>query len=136
MRCLPQRGTLNGAVPQDARAAMISKFPTVYPGHVGFGDLGQSATAANERYLRIEHLASVFEKTEAVAKKLDACGFDTLWLAEHHFRREGYEVIPNRLMMAVHLAHATKRLRIGCGFNIAPMWHPLRLAEDYAVADI
>jgi alkanesulfonate monooxygenase SsuD/methylene tetrahydromethanopterin reductase-like flavin-dependent oxidoreductase (luciferase family) len=27
-------------------------------------------------------------------------------------------------------------LKIGCGFNIAPMWHPLRLAEDYAVADI
>jgi hypothetical protein len=23
-----------------------------------------------------------------------------------------------------------------CGFNIVPMWHPLRLAEDYAMADI
>jgi len=115
---------------------MISKFTTVYPGHVDFPDLGQNATPANERNLSSEHLASVFEKTEAVAKKLDACGFDTLWLAEHHFQREGYEVIPNLLMMAVHLAHATKRLRIGCGFNIAPMWHPLRLAEDYAVADI
>ena len=30
----------------------------------------------------------------------------------------------------------TKRLHIGCGFNIAPMWHPLRLAEDFATADI
>jgi alkanesulfonate monooxygenase SsuD/methylene tetrahydromethanopterin reductase-like flavin-dependent oxidoreductase (luciferase family) len=30
----------------------------------------------------------------------------------------------------------TKQIRIGCGFNIAPMWHPLRLAEDFAVADI
>jgi alkanesulfonate monooxygenase SsuD/methylene tetrahydromethanopterin reductase-like flavin-dependent oxidoreductase (luciferase family) len=39
-------------------------------------------------------------------------------------------------MLAVHLAHLTERLRFGCGFNIAPMWHPLRLAEDYAVADI
>src|SRR6185503_3366878 len=37
---------------------------------------------------------------------------------------------------AVHLAHVTKRLKIGCGFNVAPMWHPLRMAEDYAVADI
>jgi len=36
----------------------------------------------------------------------------------------------------VHLAHLTERLRIGCGFNIAPMWHPLRLAEDFAMADI
>jgi alkanesulfonate monooxygenase SsuD/methylene tetrahydromethanopterin reductase-like flavin-dependent oxidoreductase (luciferase family) len=39
-------------------------------------------------------------------------------------------------MMAVHLAQVTKRIKIGCGFNIAPMWHPLRLAEDYATADI
>jgi alkanesulfonate monooxygenase SsuD/methylene tetrahydromethanopterin reductase-like flavin-dependent oxidoreductase (luciferase family) len=39
-------------------------------------------------------------------------------------------------MLAVHLAHVTERLKIGCGFNIAPMWHPLRLAEDFAVADI
>jgi alkanesulfonate monooxygenase SsuD/methylene tetrahydromethanopterin reductase-like flavin-dependent oxidoreductase (luciferase family) len=38
--------------------------------------------------------------------------------------------------MALHLTHVTKNLKIGCGFNIAPMWHPLRLAEDYAVVDI
>jgi len=40
------------------------------------------------------------------------------------------------LMMALHLAHVTERLKIGCGFNITPMWHPLRLAEDFATADI
>src|SRR5438093_10141368 len=45
-------------------------------------------------------------------------------------------VAPNILMLAVHLAHITKQLRMGCGFNIAPMWHPLRLAEDFATADI
>jgi alkanesulfonate monooxygenase SsuD/methylene tetrahydromethanopterin reductase-like flavin-dependent oxidoreductase (luciferase family) len=115
---------------------MIRKFVTVYPGHIDLGDMGQLATPANERRYSNEELASVFEKTEAVAKKLDALGFDTLWLAEHHFQHEGYECIPNLLMLAVHLAHVTKRLKIGCGFNIAPMWHPLRLAEDYAVADI
>jgi alkanesulfonate monooxygenase SsuD/methylene tetrahydromethanopterin reductase-like flavin-dependent oxidoreductase (luciferase family) len=67
---------------------------------------------------------------------MDDHGFHTLWLAEHHFQHEGYEVIPNILMAAVHLAHLTSRLRIGCGFNITPMWHPLRLAEDFATADI
>ena len=98
--------------------------------------MGQNATPANERRYSNEQLASVFEKTEAIAKQMDALGFDTLWLAEHHFQHEGYECIPNILMLAVHLAHVTKHLRIGCGFNIAPMWHPLRLAEDFAVADI
>jgi alkanesulfonate monooxygenase SsuD/methylene tetrahydromethanopterin reductase-like flavin-dependent oxidoreductase (luciferase family) len=115
---------------------MISKFVTVYPGHIDLPDMGQDTTPANERRYANEELAGVFEKTEAVARKMDALGYDTLWLAEHHFQHEGYECIPNILMLAVHLAHVTQRLRIGCGFNITPMWHPLRLAEDFAVADI
>ena len=115
---------------------MITKFSTVYAGHVDLGDVGQLATPANERRYSNEHLASVFEKTEAIARCMDAHGYRTLWLAEHHFQHEGYECIPNILMLAVHLAHLTARLRIGCGFNITPMWHPLRLAEDFATADI
>ena len=115
---------------------MITKFVTVYPGHVDLPDMGQDATPANERRFSPDHLASVFDKTEAVAKQLDRWGWDTLWLAEHHFQHEGYEVLPNILLVAVHLAHVTQRLKTGCGFNIAPMWHPLRLAEDYAAADI
>jgi alkanesulfonate monooxygenase SsuD/methylene tetrahydromethanopterin reductase-like flavin-dependent oxidoreductase (luciferase family) len=115
---------------------MITKFTTVYAGHVDLPDRGQEATPANERHFSNEHLASVFTKTENIARTMDELGYDTLWLAEHHFQREGYECIPNLLMTAVHLAHLTKSLKIGCGFNIAPMWHPLRLAEDYAAADI
>jgi alkanesulfonate monooxygenase SsuD/methylene tetrahydromethanopterin reductase-like flavin-dependent oxidoreductase (luciferase family) len=115
---------------------MITKFSTVYAGHVDLPDMGQAATPANERRYGNEHLATVFEKTEAIARCMDEHDYSILWLAEHHFQREGYECLPNILMMAVHLAHLTSRLRIGCGFNIAPMWHPLRLAEDFATADI
>jgi alkanesulfonate monooxygenase SsuD/methylene tetrahydromethanopterin reductase-like flavin-dependent oxidoreductase (luciferase family) len=57
-------------------------------------------------------------------------------MAEHHFQPEGTECIPNLLMMALHLTGVTRNLKIGCGFNVVPMWHPLRLAEDYAMADI
>src|SRR5205823_10613527 len=99
-------------------------------------DHGQDATPANDRRYSNDQLAGVFAKTEAIAKVMDEYGYDTLWLAEHHFQYEGYECLPNILMLAVHLAHITRQLRIGCGFNIAPMWHPLRLAEDYATADI
>ena len=115
---------------------MITRFMTVYPGHIDMPDLGQDATPANERNYSNEQFVSVFDKLEAIAKQMDRFGWDTLWLAEHHFQREGYEVLPNLLILAVHLAHVTKRLKVGCGFNITPMWHPLRLAEDYAVADI
>src|SRR3989338_5640477 len=115
---------------------MITKFSNVYAGHVDLGDMGQGATPANERRYSNAHLATVFDKAEAIARTMDEHGYWTLWLAEHHFQHEGYETIPNLMMAAVHLCHLTSRLKIGCGFNIAPMWHPLRLAEDFAVADI
>ena len=115
---------------------MITKFATVYAGHVDLPDMGQDATPANERRFSNEHLATVFDKTDAIARAMDELGYYAIWLAEHHFQREGYEALPNLLMSAVHLAHITRQIKIGCGFNIAPMWHPLRLAEDYATADI
>ncbi len=115
---------------------MIRHFSTLYAGHIDLGDMGQDATPANERRYSNDQLAAVFEKTEALARAADDLGYYALWLAEHHFQHEGYECLPNILMEGVHLAHVTKRLRIGCGFNITPMWHPLRLAEDFAMADI
>ena len=115
---------------------MITKFSNVYAGHVDLPDMGQNATPANERRYPNEHLASVFEKTETIAQCMDDHGFHTLWLAEHHFQHEGYEVIPNLLLLSTWLATQTRQLKFGCAFNILPMWHPIRLAEDYAMADI
>ncbi|MCH7738288.1 MAG: LLM class flavin-dependent oxidoreductase [Chloroflexi bacterium] len=115
---------------------MITKFDSMYAGHVDMTDVGYGGTAVNDRVFDNEHLMTVFSKAEAIAKTLDENGYNTMWMAEHHFQPEGYECIPNLIMLNVHLAHLTKNIKFGCGFNIAPMWHPLRLAEDYATADI
>ena len=115
---------------------MITQFGSLFAGHVDFDDMGFDATPVNERRLSDEKLATVFDKTEAIALKMEELGYDTFWSAEHHFQHEGYECIPNLLMLYVHLSHLTKNLKFGCGFNVNPMWHPLRLAEDYATADI
>jgi alkanesulfonate monooxygenase SsuD/methylene tetrahydromethanopterin reductase-like flavin-dependent oxidoreductase (luciferase family) len=115
---------------------MITRFGSLFAGHVDLDNLGLDGTPANARRLSDEQLATVFDKAEAIARLMDRTGYDTFWLAEHHFQHEGYECIPNILMLAIHLAHLTQNIRIGCGFNIAPMWHPLRLAEDYATADL
>jgi alkanesulfonate monooxygenase SsuD/methylene tetrahydromethanopterin reductase-like flavin-dependent oxidoreductase (luciferase family) len=115
---------------------MITKFDSLFAGHVDMDNVGYGGIPVNDRRFPNEHLATVFDKAQAMAQLMDRLGYDTFWMAEHHFQREGYECIPNVLMMALHLAHMTRRIRIGCGFNITPMWHPLRLAEDYATADI
>ena len=115
---------------------MITKFGSLYAGHVDLDNVGFEGTPVDDRWLSDEHIATVFDKARAMAEVMDRVGFDVFWLAEHHFQREGYECIPNIPMLAVHLAHVTDRIKFGCAFNITPMWHPLRLAEDYATADI
>ena len=115
---------------------MIAKFDSLYAGHVDMDNVGYAGTAVNDRRFSDEHLATAFPKAEAIAKLMDRTGYDTFWMAEHHFQIEGYECIPNLLMLDVHLSHLTKNIKLGCAFNIAPMWHPLRLAEDFATADI
>src|SRR6266852_5624275 len=115
---------------------MITRFSTLYVGHIELEHCGLPGTPADDRRYSNDRLIEAFATADALARAADSLGYETLWLAEHHFQHEGYECIPNIMMAAVHLAHLTSRLRIGCGFNIAPMWHPLRLAEDYATADI
>ncbi len=115
---------------------MITKFDSLYAGHVDLDNVGYGGTPINDRRYSNEHLATALEKAQSMAVLMDGHGYNAFWMAEHHFQREGTECIPNVLLMALHLTHVTKNLKIGCGFNIAPMWHPLRLAEDYAMADI
>ena len=115
---------------------MITTFSTLYVGHIELERCGLAGTPADDRRYPNARLIETFETAAALARATDALGYETLWLAEHHFQHEGYECIPNIPMLAVDLAHRTERIKIGCAFNIVPTWHPLRLAEDYAVADI
>jgi alkanesulfonate monooxygenase SsuD/methylene tetrahydromethanopterin reductase-like flavin-dependent oxidoreductase (luciferase family) len=115
---------------------MITKFDSLYAGHVDLDNIGYAGTPINDRLYDNAHLSTALEKAQSMAVLMDRHGYNAFWMAEHHFQREGTECIPNVLMMALHLTHVTQNLKIGCGFNIAPMWHPLRLAEDYAMADI
>ena len=115
---------------------MIEYFDSMFAGHIDMEDIGYGGRAVNDRRFTSEQLAVVFDKATAIAQLLDRLGYNTFWMAEHHFQPEGYECIPNILLLSTHLAHLTQNIRLGCAFNIAPMWHPLRLAEDFAMADI
>ena len=64
----------------------------------------------------------------------DELGFDSIFLAEHHFSSYGY--IPSPLSLAVKMATLTKTIRIGTAVLVIPLYNPLRLAEDIAMADV
>ncbi len=101
-------------------------------GGVEMSDVGAGPPAATDR--RFDN-ATMWEATERIIDMgvvAEQAGFDSYWLTEHHFQYEGYEVLPNGILIGAVLAERTSRLRIGMAFNIVPQWHPLRLAEDFA----
>ena len=115
---------------------MIKKFSVLYVGHIALDNVGRDGTPADQRCYSNERLVEGMAMAEDVAHTMDELGYDTLWMAEHHFQREGYEVIPNLILFGTYLATQTRRLKFGCAFNVTPIWHPIRMAEDYAMADI
>ena len=83
---------------------MITKFDSSYFGTVDMENLGYAGTPINERSYSQEELARrAAQGRSTYAKCMDERGYDTFWMAEHHFQPEGTELIPNLLMMAMHL---------------------------------
>ena len=115
---------------------MIKRFHVLYVGQIDLDNVGINGTPANDRRYPNERLSEVFFTTRDMARVMDDLGYYALWTAEHHFQHEGYECLPNLVQLGLWLATQTKRLKFGCAFNVLPMWHPIRLAEDYAMADI
>src|SRR5487761_2473081 len=115
---------------------MIKRFHSLYVGQIALDNIGLDGTPANDRRYASERLSEVFWTARDAARVMDEEGYYALWTAEHHFQHEGYECLPNLIQLGLWLATQTKRIKFGCGFNVLPMWHPIRLAEDYAMADI
>ena len=65
----------------------------------------------------------------------DELGFTTAWLAELHFFQP-FSIMPAPLQIAVAAAQRTRRIRFGTAVVLLPFHHPLRVAEEAAVADI
>ncbi|HIF42554.1 MAG TPA: LLM class flavin-dependent oxidoreductase [Dehalococcoidia bacterium] len=115
---------------------MIKRFSVLYVGQIDLDNVGVNGTPPDDRRYTNEQLTQTYSNAMALAKQMDDSGFYCLWTAEHHFQREGYECIPNLTLLGTHLAAHTKNLKFGAAFNILPMWHPLRLAEDFSLGDI
>jgi natural product biosynthesis luciferase-like monooxygenase protein len=68
------------------------------------------------------------------AKFADANGFTAAWLPERHFHAVG-GFSPNSSLLACSLAAVTKNLQLRGGSVVLPLHHPVRVAEEWSVAD-
>jgi alkanesulfonate monooxygenase SsuD/methylene tetrahydromethanopterin reductase-like flavin-dependent oxidoreductase (luciferase family) len=75
----------------------------------------------------------VIDETLQEARLTDALGFDTIWLAEHHF--DGIVAYVDPISFAAALAIATTQARIGFAVAQMALHHPIRLAEQIALID-
>ncbi|MBG0808392.1 LLM class flavin-dependent oxidoreductase [Methylosinus sp. H3A] len=75
-----------------------------------------------------------------LAEKVEALGFDAIWINEEHFQGSIIEVEGRRCHSPIALAAAvlarTRRLRVGFSVLLLALHHPIRLAEEIATLDV
>src|SRR5207248_3490938 len=92
---------------------------------VGFFTRLLDETTAAERY----RLAI------AQIQQAERCGYDSAWIAQHHFH-EGEGGLPAPFVFLAQAAAHTKRIRLGTGIVTLPLELPVRVAEDAVVTDL
>ncbi|RAY11925.1 LLM class flavin-dependent oxidoreductase [Actinomadura craniellae] len=68
------------------------------------------------------------------AKFADTHGFSAVWTPERHFHEFG-GLFPNPAVTGAALAALTERVSIRAGSVVAPLHHPVRIAEEWSVVD-
>jgi putative FMN-dependent luciferase-like monooxygenase len=67
--------------------------------------------------------------------RAEELGYDTVWVAQHHFHADEGG-LPSPFVLLAHAAAQTSRIRLATGIVTLPLEAPLRVAEDAAVLSV
>ncbi|QCI11839.1 LLM class flavin-dependent oxidoreductase [Pseudomonas putida] len=87
------------------------------------------------RVYQPEYNPRVYRETIELFEAAEALGFDTGWVAQHHFASEQGR-LPSPLVLLSAIAQRTRRIGLGTAIIVLPQEPALRLAEDAAVLDL
>lgn len=99
-------------------------------GKLGFGylyDMRNPAPWARD-------YGALYRETVDLVVETERLGFAGAWVPEHHLADDGYCQVPNMVLAAI--AARTSRIRLGTGIALAPLYHPLRFAEECVALDL
>ncbi|MGD8809020.1 MAG: LLM class flavin-dependent oxidoreductase [Gammaproteobacteria bacterium] len=77
----------------------------------------------------------VHARVTAEIVEADRLGYDTAWIAEHHFSNQ-YGILPDPFAYMGYLAAKTEQIRLGTAVMTVPLYNPVRIAENTAFVDI
>jgi natural product biosynthesis luciferase-like monooxygenase protein len=98
--------------------------------HMRYGIFNLPSLSAADRANGADRLHTTVEQA-AYGEEL---GFDSVWLAEHHFHSFG-GTLSSPPVIGAAIAQRTRKIRIGTAVTLLPYHNPLRIAEDYATLD-
>ena len=78
--------------------------------------------------------AELYAQTLEFITWSESIGFAGAWVPEHHGAEDGYA--PSPLVTLAAIAARTRTIKLGSAIALAPLYHPVRFAEDCAILDI
>jgi alkanesulfonate monooxygenase SsuD/methylene tetrahydromethanopterin reductase-like flavin-dependent oxidoreductase (luciferase family) len=99
-----------------------------HPLQFGLAGLSGQSVTGDAQTFNVE-----LKRTLLLAEAAESVGFDSVWATEHHFSPDGYN--PSPLVLLAAISSLTQKVMLGTNIALAPLYQPLRLAEDAAVVD-
>jgi alkanesulfonate monooxygenase SsuD/methylene tetrahydromethanopterin reductase-like flavin-dependent oxidoreductase (luciferase family) len=76
----------------------------------------------------------IYDEMLTLGRAIDDAGLASAWVSEHHFTPDDY--LPGTMPALGALAAVTDEVEIGTCIALAPLYDPVRLAEDVATVDL
>jgi alkanesulfonate monooxygenase SsuD/methylene tetrahydromethanopterin reductase-like flavin-dependent oxidoreductase (luciferase family) len=97
-------------------------------------EIGTGLFTCQRRPADDRSLSAIYDEMTDLARTADESGLDSVWVSEHHFQEDAY--LSGTMPALGAIAAETDQVEIGTCIALAPLYDPVRLAEDAATLDL